>query len=865
MTEERVTYNPCQGYGCHEHCILEVHSKDGKIVRVQKSTLPGPPPGNQICSKGIMCKKIPYAPDRILHPLKRVGERGEGKFEQISWDQAFDEIGAKLNELSEKYGTRTTLVNCFWCGLPGADRAMNHDLANRFVNGYGATRIEHPNVDFGSFVSGNVDFGLMLNNGRNLIKEANNMVLIWGANPLGFTRPAVTSRMLMDAQERGAKLVHISNLFDVTSAKVDEWVHVNSGTDGALALSMAHVLVRDNLIDWDFLKNKTTAAYLVREDDGKYLRAGDAIEGARFDQFVFLGEDGKPHAIGKAAGKAMLGNIANNANIRKEEKAEMSAADSGQYEVEPVFEADTVVNGIPCRTVYTRLREHLQKWTPEYQETITGVPAATAEHLAREYYDATPACIFMYDGFRYRNAVQSCRAIYLLTYLTGNFGKRGGSIIVGGDDHHPSSRLEVKPIYFPDPNIYKGDMVSMENLLRSYEDPAYEGQQYKAFINPFANPVLNWANRDLWKKRVLPNLELFVSFELHMSDTARYADYVLPETTSLERYEILSGPDDCITLCEPAIEPCGEAKTCADIWAGIASRIGVGDMFNRTLKEWCQFKLNFPFSSGAPLVAEVTEEEDPEHAGELAPITWERLEKMKTLHLNVPPDVFDNFREGVFTNPTGRIEFYQEVLSDLQPFADYQKALIHDNPEPDKYPLQFYPARHKFFMQSQFTNVPELYNLATSTQTGVAMNPVTAAERGLHDHDLVDVYNQRGCVRNMELHLREDIAPGMAHMWYSMDERYYPGNDNPQVLEVPMNTKESVTEWQAAWGAEIFRRGIASGTPKSALFAMEPRGTEVYWDGNCEVRKAEGTLPVSEWGSVMSAAEYCGGEGKAGE
>ena len=97
-TEERVTYNPCQGFGCHEHCILEVHTKDGKIVRTQRAPLPGPNPGCRICSKGIMSGKIPYAEDRLLHPLKRVGERGSGQWEEISWEQAFDEIGDVIVE-----------------------------------------------------------------------------------------------------------------------------------------------------------------------------------------------------------------------------------------------------------------------------------------------------------------------------------------------------------------------------------------------------------------------------------------------------------------------------------------------------------------------------------------------------------------------------------------------------------------------------------------------------------------------------------------------------------------------------------------------------------------------------------------------
>ena len=111
-------------------------------------------------------------------------------------------------------------------------------------------------------------------------------------------------------------------------------------------------------------------------------------------------------------------------------------------------------------------------------------------------------------------------------------------------------------------------------------------------------------------------------------------------------------------------------------------------------------------------------------------------------------------------------------------------------------------------------------------------------EKGLRAGDLVDVFNQRGCIKKMKLHLREDIRPGMAHVWYSFDEKYYPDNDNPQVLENPINTKESMTDFSYTWGVEQKRRELASGAPISSLFILEPVTNEVFWDARCDVRKA---------------------------
>ena len=217
------------------------------------------------------------------------------------------------------------------------------------------------------------------------------------------------------------------------------------------------------------------------------------------------------------------------------------------------------MNGIGAKTVYAKLREHLAKWTPETQEALTGVPAAQCEKLARDLWDATPAMIFLYDGFRYANGTQSARAVFLLVYLTGNFGNGKGNFLPAPLDYSAPTAMNVMPVWFPQmPEPTQSDQVTLTDVLASFENPDAP-QQYKAFINPFSNPLTNWPNKDLWLNRILPNLELFVSFEIRMSDTAKYADYVLPEATIFERYEFLSGPSDCIVLNEPAIEPLGEA------------------------------------------------------------------------------------------------------------------------------------------------------------------------------------------------------------------------------------------------------------------------------------------------------------------
>lgn len=834
----KVTLNPCQGFGCHEHCILEVHSDGEKVTRTQRAKLPGPHPGCRICAKGATAMDTIYADDKLKYPMKRKPgtERGAEQWERISWEQAFDEIGEIINRNKEKYGSRSIIMNKFWCGVPAADRSTEHDLAMAFADTLGATILEGPSVDMGLIYGSLTDQGGLISNSKYLLNDCDDEIIIWGSNPIGFTRPGETTHMLMDARDRGCRLVHISNLYDVTSAKVDQWVPVKSGTDAALALAMAKVIVDRGLYDKETLFDRTTSAYLVRDDNGQYLRWADVIEGGSPAEYVFIAEsDGKPRSAARDVGRVATGAIGS-------EASQMFAGASDEVKVDvyqgetPVLEIACEVNGIPCKTVFTRLREHLEKWTPESQEELTGVPAQTCIDLAVDYATRERCTIFVNNGFRYANGQQTSRAVYLLTYLTGKLGKKGSTLLPSPMDYPPQSSINIMPIWFPNNDTSSSDQETFPRIMESFSNP--DMQQYKVLINAFSNPLLNWPNKHMWQEEVLPNLECFVVMEIRYSDTCKYADYVLPEASIYERWELMSGPNDCITLCEPAIEPVGECLDAAEIYRGLGKRVGNGEFFQNSMYDWIDYKLTLS-ESFAPIMAKITEEEDPERAGELAPVTMERLKKVKTLRIDGPEETPDNFTSNTFETASGKIEYYVEGLAPLgKQFADYETCIIHDDPSREQYPLQFYPGRHKYFMQSQYTNVREMFKLASATQTGVAMNPDEAAKRGLHDGDDVEVFNQRGLIK-VKLSLRPDIPMGMAHMWYSFKEDFYPDSDCPETLESPLchPSRQSDIMYAVSLGAKAVLD--AQGVPRAARFIIEKSTPEVFWDSLCEVKKAE--------------------------
>lgn len=816
MSEEKVVYTPCQGWGCHEFCILETHVKDGKIVRTQKPTLPGTNgTEQQVCKKGIAARKLPYCDERVLYPMKRTGERGEGKFERISWDQAIREISEKINESVEKYGPKSVVVNVFHCGIPGTRATTTDRMCNRYLNVLGASKMEYTAVDYASVHQDVADTGMPFTANRYMIQDTDDLLIIWGGNPVGFTRPARMTRMILDAQARGAKVVHISNMFDNTSAKADQWIPVRTGTDASFALGMANVIVRDGLIDKEFLLDETVAAYLVNLGTGKLLRESDVVEGGSPANFAVI--DGKTGEVAYTP--------------RQENRH------SGYGDIEPVMEAEGVINGIEYKSVWNLLLEHLEAYTPEKQEAVTGVPAAVVEKLAHEYAEAESSTIAFGNGLRYRNGSQSLRAEKLLSYLTGKYGKYKNGVVTTGIDTLMLNTLDHNVVYL-DPRVPADNAktLKLETMLESFENP--DMQQYKIWLNAEGNPLLNWPNKELWSKRILPYLDLFVTFEIRFTDTCRWSDYVLPETTVFERSELLADADNCYVLCEAAIEPMGEARNAVDIWSDIAAQTGLGEYFDKTHDEWLSFHItdnSTPCMAFPDAFKNATGEETP------VPLTLDMLKEKNAIHQAKPDhSYFDIYAVMGHANATGRVEFYSEDYSEIgEAFACQETTYVCDPEEAKKHPLQFFIGRHKYFMQGQFSNSPEMLELA-KTNFGAALNPKTALEYGLRDGDEIEVFNDRGVMR-AKLQLREDIPPTMCHTWYTFDETfYYPyGNKTPQDLATPQNAPETATPWSRVSGRKFYNVQAAAGVPDPAMFIAGDITPEVIFDVTCDVRKAE--------------------------
>ena len=791
MSEEKFVYTACPGWGDHEFCAIKTIVKDGKIVRTEKPDYTGPEAiEGYICQKGITSGRHPYLPGRLLHPLKRVGKRGEGKWQEISWEQALDEISAKLIEIRDKYGPESLALWNVAASNPPAN-GLSNLLAMRFGGLWGAVdSMQAYGLDNGPMYSGYFELGGALSFMATdpLMLDLSKYIIVWGANPVENQQRV--AKHLVAAQDRGVKVVDIGLVFDATAAKADWFIPVKPGSDPALALSIAYLIIQQELYDQEFLIKYTVAPFLVNTKDGKFVR--------------------------DAAGNYIAWDEVTQRPVSIEPKADPAPTHlclKGEYSV----------GGVECKPAFQLLIEHLQDYTPEKQEVITGVAPETVRKLTEEYVQNKPAMMVGALGMRYQNQGESYRALVLLSVLTGNIGVLGGGATCGlMPSGYPIPFNDI-PILFP--NGLEGNKTKYIRQDDFFEQ-VKTGKPFpiKAFFKANGNPVHNCPNRSRWLEETFPRMELVVEYDIWMTDTGELADYVLPDCTAFERMEIIAGASyNHIVLQEPAIEPLGEARDPAFLWRELAKRVGLGEYFDKTTEEWLEMRLQ----SNYPMIANI----EP-------PLTLERLKKEKLVRAAVPETPYDPYASLKFPSQSGRIEFYVERLADLgEGFAKYTPTLeIPDGVRESRYKYQFFSGRQRFFMQSLFTDDPWMVKLSGGKPTA-RMNPLDAAQEGLKDGDVIECFNHRGKVRAV-LHLDEAIPPGTVQVWFGWRQRQFEEGTYAELL-VPLGSPETKNDLSERWWQAVEEEGKVGSFYVGGESAMAG-AWDTIWDCACDVRKVNG-------------------------
>jgi anaerobic selenocysteine-containing dehydrogenase len=282
--EDKVLKTTCEN--CHVGCGLLVYVRDGRAYKIE-----GDPdhPLNEgaVCPKGLAQLQINYDPARLKYPLKRVGGRGEGKWQRISWDEAIDTIASKLVEVRKKYGPEYIVGTRG--GQPG--RRSSHAIWT-LIKSLGSPNVSWTDADF---CWGPIPTAEYFTVGRMYTEEQSadlknaDCILIWGANPVN-THPTA-ARHVMQARSRGAKLIVVDPRLTQTASKANLWLQIRPGTDGALALGMLNIIINEGLYDkafvdkwckgFDELKRRVQEYPVEKVSDITWIPAGDIIKAAR--------------------------------------------------------------------------------------------------------------------------------------------------------------------------------------------------------------------------------------------------------------------------------------------------------------------------------------------------------------------------------------------------------------------------------------------------------------------------------------------------------------------------------------------------------------------------------------------------------
>jgi anaerobic dimethyl sulfoxide reductase subunit A len=255
-TLTRIIRTGCPGHNCGGKCLLKVHVKDGIITRIETDDRPGDDisdPQLRACFRGRSYRKRQYNPDRLKYPLRRTGKRGEGKFEKISWDEAYDLMFRQISRVKEQYGNSAIYVpygtgsysntNGRWT----AARLMNLiGGCLGFYNSYSwaCTNIATPYI-YGTLTTGNQRQDWM----------NSKYIILWGWNPAEMKDGTNSDYLIRKARENGAHTVCIDPRMSMSAvALADEWIPIRPGTDTAMMSAMAWTIITENLTDNDFIE-----------------------------------------------------------------------------------------------------------------------------------------------------------------------------------------------------------------------------------------------------------------------------------------------------------------------------------------------------------------------------------------------------------------------------------------------------------------------------------------------------------------------------------------------------------------------------------------------------------------------------------
>ena len=742
---------------CTSKCGSISVVEDGRFVALKPD--PDHPTGKAICGKGRAAPELVYHSDRLLHPMRRTKPKGDADpgWERISWDEALDAVAQELNVIAQQEGPEAV---AFGITTPsGTGLQDSYPWIERLRYAFGS-----PNAVFGTEICNYhrdeiyaLTFGV-----ATPIPDFTNTdcIILWGHNP-SATWLAYAGRVA-DAKARGAKLIVIDPRREGLANKADAWLRVRPGSDGALALGLANLLIKSGNIDSDFLRQWTNGPFLLRDSDDTPLPANAVFRGAGPNERV---------AWDNAANSPVLYDPQSGSYIGRDVSA---LALIGKFEV-----IGTDGKTIPCRPAFDHYAALCRDFTPERVAELTWIPVKDLQDAAQIIAAAPAVSCYSWSGVgQHSNASQTSRAIALLYALTGSFDAPGGNVLfetlpladISGADllleeqSEKALGLETRPLG-PEAQGW----ITTEDLY----DSILDGEPYavRGMLSFGTNALLSHADGKRGQE-AMKALTFSAHIDMFMTPTAELADIVLPVNTPWER-EALStdfkiGPDAAsyIQLRPQVIESLGESKS--DLWIAfeLAKRLGFANQF------W-----------GGDI--------DSSYRVMLAPsgISLEELrDKPRGLHVAMETrhrkyaEATENGPRG-FATPSRRVEIFSQALHDIgqAPFPEYFEPAMGPFSRPDaamKFSLILTSAKSIHYCHSQHRGLPSLRR--HEPDPAVEIHPDAADARGISEGDWVQIKTPHGAVRaraKFKRHLDPRVVSATAGWWQSCADLDLPGFD----------------------------------------------------------------------------------------
>lgn len=530
------TWSP--GPGCHGGCGVLAHVKDNKIIKVE-----GDPdhPWNQgrLCSRCLSMTQYMYHKDRLKKPLKRVGERGEGKFEEITWDEAFDLIEEKMKAIRSEHGPEAMVFH------QGTGRDIGGWIS-MLAYAYGS-----PNWMFGlSGISCYTPRLMMMSitQGDFAVVDASQWhekryddpaykipetVTIWGQNLPATCPDGFFGHWYVDLMKRGTDFMVIDPRCTWIASRAKLWLQLRPGTDAALALGFIHVMIKENLINKAFVEKWTNAPLLVRTDieTPVLLKACDIETGGKETDFV---------AHDPATGSPVIWD----SDCQAYSLPDVSPSMEGSFDI-------TLADGThaTAKTVWTLYKENAAQYTPEAVSKITWVPEEKIIQGARMYATSAPSALHWglpIDTIP--STVPTSQAVNHLWCLSGNLDNPGGNAIaryafdVVTYPYHSGGAILSLPPEVADKRIGINDYGAIRDF-RAWAQPDKTLEQIftqdpypiKGMWIQTANPLACTGMEPQKWHKAIKQLDFTVCVDLYMTPTAMLCDVILPAASFLEK------------------------------------------------------------------------------------------------------------------------------------------------------------------------------------------------------------------------------------------------------------------------------------------------------------------------------------------